>query len=146
MTVELRGHHFLCLLTYVGNGYNAEFSRAYDAIVERLNAGEGVRVVSGPDAICEALIAHEKEPHCFLARVCGRDARAAAEVGPLLGRTIAQGAEFVLSGEDVARLRHAFAQGAIRSACNDCEWSRLCTRVGKAGYRGVRLMPPQAKG
>ncbi|MDJ0930339.1 DUF1284 domain-containing protein [Breoghania sp.] len=59
MTVELRGHHLLCLLTYVGNGYSATFSAAYDKVVERLNSGKEVEIVRGPDAICRALIAEE---------------------------------------------------------------------------------------
>ncbi|PTW63117.1 hypothetical protein C8N35_1011167 [Breoghania corrubedonensis] len=143
MTIELRGHHFLCLLTYVGNGYNPAFARAYDGIVERLNAGESIRVVSGADAICQALIANDKDPHCFTERVRARDRRAAADVGALLGHEIAEGAEFELTARSVALLRDAFAQETIRGACHECPWSRLCTRVARAEYPGVRLLPPE---
>ena len=38
MTVRLRAHHLLCMLTYVGKGYTAAFTANYDRIVERLNA------------------------------------------------------------------------------------------------------------
>lgn len=56
MSVKLRGHHLLCILTFVGHGYSRAFSDNYKAVVQRLNAGEPVVLVDGPDDICAALI------------------------------------------------------------------------------------------
>ena len=39
MTVRLRAHHLLCLLTYVGKGYSPAFTANYDKVVRRLGEG-----------------------------------------------------------------------------------------------------------
>ncbi|TJU92322.1 MAG: DUF1284 domain-containing protein, partial [Mesorhizobium sp.] len=64
MTVRLRAHHLLCLLTYVGKGYSPAFTANYDKVVKRLGEGEAVLIVSGPDAICAPML-DEREPHCL---------------------------------------------------------------------------------
>ncbi|OWU61413.1 2Fe-2S ferredoxin, partial [Staphylococcus aureus] len=40
MTIRLRGHHLLCMLTYVGKGYSPAFVENYDAMAGRLGRGE----------------------------------------------------------------------------------------------------------
>ncbi len=52
MTVELRPHHLLCMLTYVGKGYSPAFCANYDAVLARLSAGEEILLVDGPDSVC----------------------------------------------------------------------------------------------
>lgn len=146
MTVELRSHHFLCMLTFVGKGYSPGFTAAYERIVERINAGEDLRIVFGPDAICQALISEEKDPHCFRARINTRDSRAAADVARVLGREVTAGTSFELSPDDVRTLRKAFAQDAIRSACKTCQWSAICTDVARTEYAGAKLFPPRDAG
>ncbi|WP_292282104.1 DUF1284 domain-containing protein, partial [Mesorhizobium sp.] len=64
MTVRLRAHHLLCLLTYVGKGYSPAFTANYDVVVKRLAGGEDILIVSGPDDICAPLLS-ESEPHCL---------------------------------------------------------------------------------
>ena len=56
MTIHLRPHHLLCLLTYVGKGYGDAFIRNYDRIAQRLSMGEAIMVVDGPDDICAPLL------------------------------------------------------------------------------------------
>ncbi len=48
VTVRLRAHHLLCLLTYVGKGYTPAFTANYDAVVARLDAGEDRAAGRGP--------------------------------------------------------------------------------------------------
>jgi hypothetical protein len=62
MTVRLRGHHLLCLLTFVGKGYTPAFTANYRRIVARLNEGAAVELVDGPDDICAPMLA-EAEHH-----------------------------------------------------------------------------------
>jgi hypothetical protein len=38
--IELRGHHLLCILTYMGKGYTPAFVENYDAIVAQINRGD----------------------------------------------------------------------------------------------------------
>ena len=72
MTIRLRPHHLLCLLTYVGKGYGEAFTRNYDGIAQRLSAGEPILVVEGPDEICAPLLA-DPDTHCRRPGVTGRD-------------------------------------------------------------------------
>jgi hypothetical protein len=138
MTVRLRSHHLLCLLTYVGKGYSAAFIANYDAITKRLGRGEDILIVSGPDDICQPLLG-EAEPHCLRESAAGRDELAARDVGRLLARPIRAGARFSLDAATLTGLRAAFSAGVTREACQGCEWANLCTTVAAGGYRDVRL-------
>ncbi len=42
MTIKIRPHHLLCLLTYAGEGYNDAFIDNFNKIVHRLKLGEDV--------------------------------------------------------------------------------------------------------
>ncbi|MDF2618787.1 MAG: hypothetical protein K0S00_1446 [Xanthobacteraceae bacterium] len=138
MTVRLRGHHLLCLLTFVGKGYTPAFTANYRRIVARLNQGEAVELVGGPDDICAPMLA-EAENHCFNASVAERDAQALADVAALIGRPLAAGMQLVLDADLLARLRGAFAAGTTRVACIGCQWHALCTDIAAGNYAGVRL-------
>lgn len=138
MTIRLRPHHLLCMLTYVGKGYTDAFCTNFDAITARLGAGEDILVVAGPDDVCapvETLEGH----HCHEAGIVERDAAAAASVAELLGIPAGEGALFALSAERLAMLRSAFQARTIRAACSDCEWSALCDGIADAGYPDIRL-------
>lgn len=136
MTVRLRPHHLLCLLTYVGKGYSPAFTAHYDAVAGRIAGGEPVLIVSGPDDVCTPLLS-EPDAHCRLDSVGGRDRLAARDVGRLLGRPIGEGTRIVLDPALFAAMRRAFATGATREACLECPWSDLCTEVSRGGYAGT---------
>ncbi|MBZ9739135.1 MULTISPECIES: DUF1284 domain-containing protein [unclassified Mesorhizobium] len=141
MTVRLRAHHLLCLLTYVGKGYSPAFTANYDAIAERLSRGEDILLVSGPDDVCAPLLG-EPDPHCLRDSAAGRDRQARDDVEALLGRPIRDGARLDLDAAILMRLRQAFSTGHVREACAGCEWSRLCGAVASGGYRDARLQRP----
>ncbi|WP_299813568.1 DUF1284 domain-containing protein [uncultured Roseibium sp.] len=138
MTVSLRPHHLLCLLTYLGKGYTVDFVRNYDRIVERLNTGEPLRLVSGPDDICRPML-KEETCHCHNSSVVERDRLAAAEIGEVLGCEVETGGSLPLSRRRVDDLRKAFQAGSIRSACAGCEWRRLCSAIARDGFEECRL-------
>ncbi|MBZ9797504.1 DUF1284 domain-containing protein [Mesorhizobium sp. ES1-4] len=138
MTIRLRAHHLLCLLTYVGKGYSPAFTANYDEIAERLSRGEDILLVSGPDDICAPLL-DGPEPHCLRDGASGRDRQAADEVEALLARPIRDGVRLDLDGAMLIRLRRAFSAGHVRKACGGCEWSGLCGAVASGGYRDTRL-------
>ncbi|MFG6666053.1 DUF1284 domain-containing protein [Halomonas sp. HNIBRBA4712] len=140
MTIRLRGHHLLCLLTYVGKGYSAAFVANYDRLAERLSGGEPIELVAGPDDICAPLLAPKGEPpHCLNDSVIARDTAALEEIGKTLGRPLAVGDVFKLDAATLAALRAAFRAGLNRRACVDCQWHSLCTDVAGSGYVGVRV-------
>jgi hypothetical protein len=138
LTVRLRPHHLLCLLTYAGKGYSPSFVENYDAIAARIGNGEAIVIVSGPDDVCAPLLG-DADAHCFNDSVTERDRLAALSVGELLGLRIAAGEMVLLSPQRMAALRKAFATGAIRAACPGCEWHGLCTGIAAQGFDGTRL-------
>jgi len=138
VTIRLRPHHLLCMLTYVGKGYTDAFCTNFDAITARLGAGEEILVVAGPDDVCapvETLAGH----HCHEANIVDRDRAAAASVAELLGLPAGDGARLTLNAERLAALRSAFQARTIRAACADCEWSALCDGIADSGYPDIRL-------
>jgi hypothetical protein len=143
MTVRLRPHHLLCLLTYAGKGYSAAFTANYDAIVGRIGGGEDIVIVAGPDDICAPLL-DGAEPHCHKESVRERDRLAARDVGALLTRPIEIGQPFALESALLRQMREAFAVGRTRNACTGCEWHDLCTSIAASGYEGAALSRSEA--
>jgi uncharacterized protein len=143
VTVRLRGHHLLCILTYKGEGYSPAFVANLDRIAARLTAGEDVLLVDGPDDVCAPLLAPgsvgEERPHCDLDRVRDRDKRALEAVSALLSRALAAGERLTLEPETASRMRSAFETGEIRAACVGCEWSELCTSIADARFAATLL-------
>ncbi|QLF69692.1 DUF1284 domain-containing protein [Peteryoungia desertarenae] len=140
MTVRLRAHHLLCMLTYVGKGYSPAFVENYEAIAARLSAGEEIELVAGPDDICGPLL-QSPEAHCLGPSVIERDLAAADAIARLIGSPLPLGSRITPTPTLLARLRKTFATGEIRKACSGCEWSGLCDSVADGGYLGVRVAP-----
>jgi len=149
MTVRLRPHHLLCMLTYAGEGYSSEFIVNCDEVVARISAGAPVIIVSGPDDICAPRLredgAHSQphsQPHCLDDSVRERDRLAARDLAGLIGSPLRPGVALECLDTLAERMRGAFLAGQIRSACAGCEWHALCTSVAGRGFRDARLSPP----
>jgi hypothetical protein len=138
VTVRLRPHHLLCLLTYIGKGYSPAFTANYDAIAGRIGNGEDLLIVCGPDDICTPLL-DEGEPHCLRADITERDRLAARDVSALLTRSIEAGQQFGLDARLLSQMRDAFSTGLTRGACSGCQWNALCSTVANGGYRDTRV-------
>lgn len=142
MTVRLRAHHLLCMLTYVGKGYTPGFTVNYDRVAERLNRGEEIEIVSGPDDICAPLLP-DQTAHCFNESVLVRDAKALETVSLLVGKVLVIGSRVVPDEAHIRTLRAGFASDDRRAACSGCEWSNLCDRVSATDFSGAKVAPPQ---
>ena len=140
MTVRLRAHHLLCMLTFVGEGYTPAFIANYQRIAARLSAGEEIEVVSGPDDICAPLL-QDPSAHCFSPGPARRDEAAAETIGSLLRMTVGQGVRISPDERLLRRLRLRFAMEEFKSACEGCEWSEFCSDIAGGGFRGVRVAP-----
>ncbi|MDE2029925.1 MAG: DUF1284 domain-containing protein [Alphaproteobacteria bacterium] len=145
-TVRLRGHHLLCVLPYVGKGYTPEFVENFDAVVAKMSKGAAIEIVAGPDDLCAAM--HDKNgpvcesgEHCLKQSAVLRDGKAIGDVGAALGLRLEVGFVLKPGTKDYARLRHLFAEGKIRAACEGCEWHGICTDIAANGFKNVRLMP-----
>ncbi len=140
LTVRLRAHHLLCMLTFVGEGYTPAFTANYRRIAERLSAGEEIEIVSGPDDICAPLMS-QCSAHCLLPGPKARDEAAAEAVAKFLGVRIEQGARLIPDKALLKRLRRGFAADLTRKACEDCEWSELCSTVARDRFRNTLVAP-----
>ncbi|MHC1547709.1 DUF1284 domain-containing protein [Phyllobacterium sp. K27] len=138
MTIRLRPHHLLCMLTYVGKGYSQAFTDNYDGVIARLGTGEEIIIGQGPDEICQPLL-ETTESHCHNASVVERDAQALHDVGRLLGRTLKVGDRLKIDPQTLENMRQSFVGGMMRTACSGCEWFELCTSVSTHGYSNVKL-------
>lgn len=138
MTVRLRPHHLLCVLTYVGKGYSPAFTANMTRIAERLRSGEVIEIVEGPDDICAPLL-NDLDPHCHHASVTLRDRAAVDDIAPVLKLNIRAGTRLALVDGVVSRLRGRFASAKIRHACGGCQWNELCGSIAASGYQGVSL-------
>jgi hypothetical protein len=136
VTVRLRPHHVLCMLTFAGEGYSPEFIANFAAIVARIGAGEAVELIDGSDDVCAPLEASD-DTHCGNASVGRRDRAALlalVEAGlPVAVRPLA------LDPATLARLRELFAAGTIRAACRGCEWFALCSSIADGGFAASSL-------
>lgn len=142
MTVRLRPHHLLCLLTYVGKGYSPGFTANYDAVAARIGNEEDIVIVEGPDDVCRPLL-DDEEPHCWQESVSERDRWAARDLSDLLAQPIGTDASITLDAKTLAGMRTAFSAGSIRAACVRCEWNGLCNAVAAHDYQGAVLSPPE---
>lgn len=129
------------MLTYEGLGYSAGFVRNFDLIIERVRNSEEIEVMEGPDDICAPLLKDKSavDMHCHIQRVKRRDKLALNAIGYLLETPIVIGSRLRITPEILKRMREAFHQGAIRSACLNCPWATKCTEVAEAGFKGVHL-------
>ena len=141
MTLRLRHHHLLCLLTYVGEGYTPAFAANLNRIVDRISAGERILLVEGPDEVCMPLLTEQssEKPHCLNVSARRRDALAALSAAEVLGAPLPAGTFVTLAPDKTRRLRDAFAAGRSRAACDGCEWHDLCTAVAADGFKDARL-------
>ncbi|MBD8685704.1 MULTISPECIES: DUF1284 domain-containing protein [unclassified Rhizobium] len=137
MTIRLRAHHLLCMLTYVGKGYTHGFTVNYDRVAARLRGGEEIEIISGPDDICEPLL-DDKDAHCFAHSVVGRDASALDAVGQWLGRNLQIGDQINPDEAFIETLRAGFKHGHLRQPCSGCEWTSLCDRIAGDDFCGVK--------
>jgi uncharacterized protein len=138
VTVRLRPHHLLCILTYAGRGYSPAFGANMDMVVARIATGEEIEIVAGADDICTPMLC-EDTPHCHNDSVRARDALAAEAISKLVGRAIVAGGKFSLATGTCAILRTAFTAGPLRKACEGCEWQELCTEISATKYRQATL-------
>jgi hypothetical protein len=153
VTIRLRGHHLLCMLTYVGKGYTPAFTVNFNAIAARLSGGEEILLVDGPDDVCAPLLA-EPGAHCRGEGAARRDREALAAAGQVLERFLLQrdrplrsGARLSLAPAALRGLRSSFAgaepvEQGFRRACVGCEWARLCSAVADGGYDGALVRMP----
>ncbi len=142
MPVQLRGHHFLCILTYRGKGYTQAFVERMSGLVGAINAGRPVQLVTGPDDICAGLtdqcrsdVSHD----CAARDILRLDKLAVDAVSAVLKRDLTTAR--TLLEDDVGTLRIAYASGTIRAACSGCSWKDFCDQIVDEKFAQTKLFP-----
>lgn len=141
MPVRLRGHHFLCMLTFRGLGYSAEFTANMAAKIDNIKNGAPVIIVEGPDDICAGMskaCINATGHDCRMADIVAMDETARLDVEMLLGRNLIHSKPVNTSELDL--LRRAFAKGSIRRACAGCSWFELCNQIAADNFSGTHLL------
>jgi hypothetical protein len=139
MTIRLRPHHLLCMLTFAGKGYTPAFVANFEQVASRIAAGnEAIQIVDGPDDICSPLLT-EANCHCHNSSVILRDHHAAEAISDLLQLPIRAGASLPLGQDLLPILREAFVTGTIRQACVGCQWQPTCDAIAENGFNETRL-------
>lgn len=141
--MQLRGHHFLCILTYRGYGYTPAFVENMSSIVAGIERGRPVRLVDGPDDICGGLTSADRlvcNHDCGKAETREIDDLAVAAVRDLLPADVNDA--MTLDAATISTLRRHFATHAIRAACRRCSWSEFCTTIAAEDFRDTKLFRP----
>ena len=138
--INLRPHHLLCLLTFVGRGYSDSFALRLLGVVESLKCGTPACLIEGPDSICAGLLGcRNDDGHCRNASVTQRDATALTLLQPFFEHRLETGAEIPDLLARRPALRAAYNNGAFQSACSDCPWQGFCREIAESGYRDTRF-------
>ncbi|WP_235680206.1 DUF1284 domain-containing protein [Paenibacillus albicereus] len=141
MSIELRGHHLLCLLGYRGKGYSDGFCANMTGIYERLRREPEteIRLIVGPDDVCAAFPS-DQPSHCENASVYRKDSEIAGLIGMLPGDTRSWSA---ICEAVAARVR----PDDVATLCRDCRWEPygMCregvAHIHAAADRRLRELP-----
>jgi len=142
VTIRLRPHHLLCMLTFAGKGYSPDFIANFERITARIASGnQTIEITFAPDDICAPLLT-DASCHCRDASVSERDTLAAESLAQLLQQPIESGTQITLTAATLDRLRQAFRAGTIRRACHGCQWVPLCDGIAASNFIDTRLLAP----
>jgi hypothetical protein len=143
--IHLRGHHLLCILNWKGHGYTPEFTRNYDALVERImNEGAPIRIIQGPDDICKVLDPETYEDyHCECADQALMDVKAIEGINAFFkSKNMSEwkaDQDIFLNADLLEGMRAAFKTGKIRAGCQGCSFYDFCTDIAESDFEDTRL-------
>lgn len=134
-SVRLRGHHFICLQFFRGEGYSAEFVENLTRVVETA-AVRPARVVGGADDVCTACpgLAADgscQDPNAGEAEVSRLDALAREMLGLRVGDALSLAQARARLADD-ARVLVCWRE----EACDGCAWESVCAASWDAERRG----------
>ncbi len=134
-SVTLRGHHWICLHFFRGEGYTGEFVENLESVIARL-AGEDALVVEGPDAVCAACC-HLVDGLCTSESSGEQVIRRIDDLAvELLGLTPGETRPFRPS-----RALTAALPVWREKACRGCTWEELCVPQFQIGLTSSPRRP-----
>jgi hypothetical protein len=123
--VRLRGHHFICLQFFEGQGYSASFVDNLKSVVERVRT-HPAETVAGADSVCAACPGLAADGTCLDPLAGETEVRRIDRLAwQLLGAGPAQRLSLAEAREALSADRDA-AMRWRESACRSCTWEELC--------------------
>jgi hypothetical protein len=122
--IKLRGHHLICLNFFSGEGYDIDFIKNLEYVVERINMGVVIKLVEGADDICERC-SNLKGGMCYYKQGADDGIRRMDSMAmDLLG--VQKGQELLW---DQIKKRLPLVMAKWRDVfCNCCEWKYVCEK------------------
>lgn len=124
--VRLRGHHFICLQFFRGEGYSEEFAENLAHVVERATR-EPALIVAGIDNVCAACPDLGSDSRCASESAGGEDE--IVRIDALALHVLGASAGERLSLADARERLEADAMGVgswRADACDGCAWESVC--------------------
>jgi uncharacterized protein len=126
--VRLRGHHFICLQFFRGEGYSEEFVTNLTSLLE-VAATEPALVVAEADDVCTACPELGADRMCASADAGGEDEIRRIDAIALDLLEIAPGDLITLAEARERLASDAIGVGRWRAdACDGCAWEGVCER------------------
>lgn len=126
--IKLRAHHFLCMLNFEGKGYSESFVKNFANIINRIQNGEAITIVEGPDDVC-APLRHTEHWHCDNTTVFNRDKMARMKLNEYFENSNQPEDEVCISKIFWIELKRSFSEEHnFSAACVGCEWVDICYR------------------
>lgn len=118
--ISLRGHHFICLHFFTGEGYNSEFIENLYAVLDRTK-NEPVVVIEGADDICK------KCPH-LINSLC-KDEKEIAEMDKTAMDLLKIKAMDIVSMNEISEKLPDVFQKWYRLYCIPCIYLNVCSKT-----------------
>ncbi len=121
--MEIRGHHFLCMLGFRRLGYDEKFVKNMDEIIRKLNNEQDmlIKVVDNVDNIC-AMCPNNVDGECKIENYPGSVREKDRAILEVLGIEVGE----ILSYKKIInRIREKMTEEKMRDICRDCEWFSL---------------------
>ena len=126
--VRLRGHHFVCLQFFRGEGYSEEFVANLAGLLERV-ATEPALVVADADDVCAACPELGADGLCASTTAGGEDEIRRIDVLAFELLEIVPGDRITLAEARERLAADAIGVGHWRAvACDGCAWESVCER------------------
>ncbi len=139
----IRGHHLICMLTYMGEGYSKEFVENMNAVVRAIHEKRALHLVGGADQICRCCNSFSKL--CVSKTMFDCDKGAVELINTVLNleHPWTLGSDINLSESHIVNLRSVYLERLHLSVCDGCRWLQLCRDCAQSGFKNVRLFGQQ---
>ncbi len=130
MNISFRPHHFLCALSFRGEGYSPQFIANFSGIMRYLNSSSGenalINVVGVTDSIC-APCPSKRNDHCISQKKITNLDKAHAEILNI------QSGDKISWKDAKQRIADRVTLEKFHQACAPCEWKKFgwCEEVIK---------------